>query len=124
MDTRGLAPFGLPDLQVHFRDLEPARLAGLLYATAGYLLEEGDVIADGNTISGPRRRRALDLPPRGRPRRARRDGCSTSTRATPTPRGAGPAEPRAPAPGVRRRGYSSSLLTSRRRTDSSSTSGR
>jgi hypothetical protein len=52
MDTRGLAPFGLPDLQVHFRDLEPSRLAGLLYATAGYLLEEGDVIDDGNTISG------------------------------------------------------------------------
>ena len=52
MDTRGLAPFGLPDLQVHFRDLEPSRLAGLLYATAGYLLEEGDVIGDGNTISG------------------------------------------------------------------------
>lgn len=52
MDTRGLAPFALPDLQVHFRDLEPGRLAGLLYATASYLLEEGDVIADGNTISG------------------------------------------------------------------------
>jgi len=52
MDTRGLAPFDLPDLQVHFRDLEPGRLAGLLYATASYLLEEGDVIADGNTISG------------------------------------------------------------------------
>ena len=52
MDTRGLAPFELPDLQVHFRDLEPGRLAGLLYATASYLLEEGDVIADGNTISG------------------------------------------------------------------------
>lgn len=52
MDTRGLAPFGLPDLQVHFRDLEPGPLAGLLYATASYLLEEGDVIADGNTISG------------------------------------------------------------------------
>ena len=45
-------PSALPDLQVHFRDLEPGRLAGLLYATAGYLLEEGDVIADGNTISG------------------------------------------------------------------------
>jgi len=52
MDTRGLAPFGLPDLQVHFRDLEPPRLAALLYATAAYLLEVGDVIADGNTISG------------------------------------------------------------------------
>ena len=52
MDTRGLAPLGLPDLQVHFRDLDPGRLAGLLYATAGYLLAEGDVIEDGNTISG------------------------------------------------------------------------
>jgi hypothetical protein len=52
MDTRGLAPFDLPDLQIHFRDLEPGRLAGQLYATAGYLLQEGDVIADGNTISG------------------------------------------------------------------------
>lgn len=52
MDTRGLAPFDLPDLQVHFRDLDAGRLAGLLYATAGYLLAEGDVIADGNTISG------------------------------------------------------------------------
>ncbi len=52
MDTRGLAPFGLPDLQVHFRDLEPPRLAALLYATADYLLQAGDVIGDGNTISG------------------------------------------------------------------------
>ena len=53
MDTRGLAPLGLPDLQIHFRDLEPGALAGLLYATASYLLEAGDVIADGHTISGP-----------------------------------------------------------------------
>ena len=52
MDTRGLAPFGLPDVQVHFRDLDPGRLAGLLYATGAYLLEEGDVVEDGNTISG------------------------------------------------------------------------
>jgi hypothetical protein len=52
MDTRGLAPFGLPDVQIHFRDLDPGRLAGLLYATAAYLLEEGDVVEDGNTISG------------------------------------------------------------------------
>ena len=52
MDTRGLASFGLPDVQVHFRDLDPGRLAGLLYATGAYLLEEGDVVEDGNTISG------------------------------------------------------------------------
>jgi hypothetical protein len=53
MDTRGLAPFGLPDVQIHFRDLDPGRLAGVLYATASYLLEVGDVISDGNTIPGP-----------------------------------------------------------------------
>jgi hypothetical protein len=79
MDTCGLATLGLPDLQVHFRDLEPPRLAALLYATAGYLLEAGDVIADGNTISGlegdehwrcehedalvPPARRVLDIDP-------------------------------------------------------------
>jgi len=72
MDTRGLAPLRLPDLQVHFRDLDPGRLAALLYATAGYLLEEGDVIGDGDTISGLepgegwrcRREDALVAPPR------------------------------------------------------------
>lgn len=53
MDTRGLAPFGLPDVQIHFRDLDPGALAGLLYATASYLLDAGDVIADGNTVPGP-----------------------------------------------------------------------
>jgi hypothetical protein len=53
MDTRGLAPFGLPDVQIHFRDLDPGALAGLLYATASYLLDAGDVIEDGNTIPGP-----------------------------------------------------------------------
>jgi Domain of unknown function (DUF4261) len=52
MDTRGLAPFGLPDVQIHFRDLDPGPLAGLLYATGAYLLEAGDVIGDGDTITG------------------------------------------------------------------------
>ncbi len=54
MDTLGLAPFGLPDLQCHFRDLEPAALAAVLFSAATYVLEAGDVIADGETISGPR----------------------------------------------------------------------
>ena len=52
MDSRGLAPFGLPDVQIHFRDLEVGPLAGMLYATASYLLEAGDVIADGDTVPG------------------------------------------------------------------------
>lgn len=53
MDTLGLAPFGLPDMQCHFRDLEPAALAGVLFSAASYLLEAGDVIGNGETISGP-----------------------------------------------------------------------
>jgi hypothetical protein len=53
LDTLGLHVFGLPDLQCHFRDRDPGEIAGLLYATALYIFESGDVIADGNTISGP-----------------------------------------------------------------------
>jgi Domain of unknown function (DUF4261) len=53
MDTLGLHVFGLPDLQCHFRGREPGEIAGLLYATARYVFDSGDVIADGHTISGP-----------------------------------------------------------------------
>jgi Domain of unknown function (DUF4261) len=53
MDTLGLHVFGLPDVQCHFRDREPAEIAALLFSTAAYLFRSGDVIADGNTISGP-----------------------------------------------------------------------
>jgi Domain of unknown function (DUF4261) len=52
LDTLGLHVFGLPDLQCHFRGREPGKIAGLLYATALYVFDSGDVIADGNTISG------------------------------------------------------------------------
>ena len=52
MDTRGLAALGLPDLQMHFRNLNPGQLAGFLYNCAYYLFENGDCIADGNTIQG------------------------------------------------------------------------
>jgi hypothetical protein len=53
MDTLGLAPFGLPDVQCHFRDLAPGAVAAWLFATGSYLFETGDVIDDGDTISGP-----------------------------------------------------------------------
>jgi hypothetical protein len=52
MDTLGLHVFGVPDVQCHFRDREPGEIAALLYSTAVYLFEHGDVIADGNTVSG------------------------------------------------------------------------
>lgn len=52
MDTLGMAAFGLPDLQCHFRGLEPGRVAGMLFAYADYLFKNGDVIEDGNTVEG------------------------------------------------------------------------
>jgi hypothetical protein len=52
LDTLGLHVFGLPDLQCHFRGHEPGKIAGLLYATAVYVFDQGDVIMNGNTISG------------------------------------------------------------------------
>jgi hypothetical protein len=52
MDTRGLSPFGLPDLQCHFRGLEPRDVARVLYTTAFYLFESGDVIKDHHTVAG------------------------------------------------------------------------
>jgi len=52
MDTLGLAPLGLPDLQCHFNDLDLEAVARTLYNTAWYIFNEGDVIEDGHTIPG------------------------------------------------------------------------
>jgi len=52
MDTMGLASLGLPDLQVHSTGLEPDDVARHLFNSAYYVLEKGDVIADGQTIDG------------------------------------------------------------------------
>lgn len=52
MDTLGLDVFGLPDLQVHFRDLDPGLVGRQLWALAAYVLEHGDVIDDGHTVQG------------------------------------------------------------------------
>ena len=52
LDTLGLHVFGLPDLQCHFRGRAPGPIAGLLYATACYIFDAGDVIPDGHPISG------------------------------------------------------------------------
>lgn len=53
MDTCGVAAFALPDLQCVFRGLDHSAMARVLYNTAAYVLENGDVIADGHTIAGP-----------------------------------------------------------------------
>mgnify|MGYP001037336985 CR=1 FL=1 len=52
VDTVGLNICGLPDLQCHFLDLDPNAVGRKLYQTAFYLYEKGDIIRDGNTISG------------------------------------------------------------------------
>ena len=52
MDTLGLHALALPDLQLHFRDLEPGRVAAALYNLAAYVLEHGDVIESGHTVTG------------------------------------------------------------------------
>jgi hypothetical protein len=52
MDTLGLHVFGLPDVQCHFRSRKPGEIAEMLFATGAYLFRSGDVIEDGNTISG------------------------------------------------------------------------
>ena len=52
MDTLGLAALGLPDLQCHFRGLAPEEVAPVLYNTAYYIFERGDVIEDGHTVEG------------------------------------------------------------------------
>jgi Domain of unknown function (DUF4261) len=52
MDTLGLAALGLPDLQCHFRRLEPTAVSRVLYNTACYLFEKGPVIDNGHTVRG------------------------------------------------------------------------
>jgi len=52
MDTLGLGALGLPDLQCHFHTLDEQSVATLLYNTAWYIFQHGDVIQDENTIEG------------------------------------------------------------------------
>ena len=52
MDTLGLHVLRLPDLQCHFRNIDESRMAGVLYNLAAYIVDAGDIIGDGNTISG------------------------------------------------------------------------
>jgi Domain of unknown function (DUF4261) len=52
MDTVGMAPFGLPDIQALFTTLDPPWVAGKLLSVAAYVFEHGDVIEDGHTIPG------------------------------------------------------------------------
>lgn len=52
MDTLGLGALGLPDLQAHFKHLDPTLVAEFLYNTAVYIYEQGPLIESGHTLAG------------------------------------------------------------------------
>lgn len=52
VDTCGLAALGLPDLQCHFRGLDPEAVGQALYQTARILFAQGDLLRTGDTIQG------------------------------------------------------------------------
>ncbi len=52
MDTCGLATLGLPDLQVHFQELDTSEIATFLYNLGHYIFQNGDCIEDGHTVQG------------------------------------------------------------------------
>lgn len=51
MDTLGLTAFGLPDLQVHARGLQPEQVAALLFTYAEHLFQHGDM-SDDDRVAG------------------------------------------------------------------------
>jgi hypothetical protein len=53
VDTVGLEPLGLPDVQCHFVGIDPGIAAAVVEDTARYLFDEGDVIGDGDTVAAP-----------------------------------------------------------------------
>ena len=53
LDTLGLHALGMPDFQLHFRELDPTELAGHLRSLAAYAFEHAAEIESGHTISGP-----------------------------------------------------------------------
>ena len=47
-----MGALGLTDLQNHYHNLVPGEVAAMMYNIAAYLLENGDIIEDGNTVQG------------------------------------------------------------------------
>ena len=52
VDTLGMSLLFLPDLQYHFRGLDPNRIVNHAYNTAFYLLINDNSIETGDTIDG------------------------------------------------------------------------
>jgi hypothetical protein len=55
MDTIGLNSMGLEDLQCSYKKYNPKDISNVLYNTAYYLFDNGNVIMDGDTIQGVKR---------------------------------------------------------------------
>jgi hypothetical protein len=53
LDTVGLAPLGLPDLECPVKGVDPAGTEPFLLSLARYLYDLGDVIPDGRVLKGP-----------------------------------------------------------------------
>lgn len=53
MDTLGLYAFGLTDLQICYRGIDPEVVSQVLFNTVHYLFEHGPVLRGGETIQGP-----------------------------------------------------------------------
>ena len=51
MDSLGGTAFGVPDVQLHFEALDPAEVSRFLFNTGVYLVQHGDVIQDGHTLT-------------------------------------------------------------------------
>jgi hypothetical protein len=54
MDTMGLLPFGIADLQCHFTGLQPTEIGMMLFNMGEFLFEKGEVFRDGDTVEGLR----------------------------------------------------------------------
>ncbi|QQO08782.1 DUF4261 domain-containing protein [Breznakiella homolactica] len=52
MDTLGLYAFGLPDVQYHFRGLDPNAVVSHAYNVAYYQFEYDAPIESGHTVDG------------------------------------------------------------------------
>ncbi len=52
MDTIGLDALGLPDIEIQFKDLDPAELAKRISQYAYFVYDFGDIILNGETVDG------------------------------------------------------------------------
>lgn len=52
VDTTGFTALGIPDLQIHFHDLDHNFVIHYIHNFASYLFMNGDIIKDGETMDG------------------------------------------------------------------------